>query len=629
VNLTNYLEVESGIRSLLFSIPLTALILVAGTLFVKDKSGYKGAFFSLLWGTLTVTILFALWKTGCKSIFLLACPTLLLVYNFNEKSSAQRKPLSLSVLPVLLLLSLLFSLKSWYHYPWQQLIPDHAFYSRIAGFISSTGQENEYHQLNNLNSAYHGISPYHYFELWFNGFVSAFSERISLLNYLTITTIHFNLLLVLALVSLSEQVRKIKYPILICLLVLLSSSINIFEWIDKTALKDFGYIYYSISAYNELKFAIPILLIAAFFLLLENKDYKPALFWLAVIPVLNFTLIPALTIAFSGFAIVELLFRKSRAERKAILLPWLWYLFTVAGIFILYQSSWSTGVARDAVKISDTLKVVAANSANLMQLIKITAAGIISIPVCLAFWALPLYFASNRKEIIDNTQVRSVLLFSGLLFIGSSFSWGLLNETLNSVQLFSILTRSYVLLIAILLPIYLTTKKSFASLLVILCIGVGITLHQMQKIKSITLNGSPEREFTEMVAEEMLKGNVRTGFIRADAEYSNAFNCYPSFSIPLAGLTAINDTLTPISLSEFSCKSCRTDSKCRNGLVLGLVQRELDADSQITMSGFCKKYNIGLVLLSPGAMLPDGILADNIKTDRKTGLQLLKIKSLN
>jgi len=147
---------------------------------------YAELLYSLLIGLVCYVTSFSLIATGFKTINILFILLFLLYlhrikYHFNW-SKAIIKDSALFIkknLLFILIFSLLFYLYEaiWYFKPgeFHLIIPfvDYVDMYNISQIISQTGQENNKYLISNYYyPQFHGISPYHFFELWLNGFLS-------------------------------------------------------------------------------------------------------------------------------------------------------------------------------------------------------------------------------------------------------------------------------------------------------------------------------------------------------------------------------------------------------------------------------------------------------------------------
>ena len=162
---------------------LSLLFLWIGQQFQQqNKCAFRTAFFSLFFGILSLSTIFAVIKTGGKTIML--GYLLLGIFYFFEKKNASIFSINLPPnSPKFLVTSLLFStffVFTWsfltigqfdafpYHIPSGTAIAQNDYLINVirSYYLGVTGQENYYHFFNTVDAAYHGPKPYHYLEMW-------------------------------------------------------------------------------------------------------------------------------------------------------------------------------------------------------------------------------------------------------------------------------------------------------------------------------------------------------------------------------------------------------------------------------------------------------------------------------
>jgi hypothetical protein len=371
-----------------------------------------------------------------------------------------------------------------------------------------------------------------------------------------------------------------------------------------------------------MKFAIPIILFAEFALKLKENKISQGIIWLGLLPVFNFAMVPAVSFT---VVILILVFRKHE-DLKGIIKGAVVFFATVILIFLIYQSGLSTGVARDAVKVSGAFNNLLQNTNELGTVLKIMIAGIISAPACLLLWTLPWIIKRNPMEADEKLFLRRWIFAFAAIITGGSIAWALLNQTLNSVQLLSISSRVYILFLAFLLPYYLKHKIPAIAFFVLLISGTLLSFVKLQDFREITLRNSPEKTFISSIYRQFVKDpKAGIGFIRDTADYRIPFNCYPHFSIPVAGLAAFSDDMIPLSLGEGDCIQCREVPKCIKGLELGLMHQRSAMQASNGICGMMKAYDIRYLILGRNREIPDCGLAQLIDSDENTGLRFYRI----
>lgn len=625
--LTDYYNSESGLVSVLFAFLILSAAYITGSIFIQKNRSASGVVLTLATGLFVLTLSYAFLISAGKTIFLGTLPVIVFLIHTYRKEFALRLSLPDRKIVLVILASLvLLSIKNFFVFEWQTGIPDNAFYARISYALRNTGIENEYHFLNELNPAYHGLSPYHYFELWFNGIGSAISGFTSLTSYLTITPLVLETVLLFAIIAFaSAKENEIKGGmVVISFLILSTSSINIFSIVNQSSLKDFAYLYTSIFCSNEVKFTVPALLFAAVILSSRNENYKNGAVLLSLFPIFSYALLPASVFAFAGYCFI---YRKKFSGTQLLQILFV-FTSSIAILFYLYHSGLSTGISRDGVKITEILNNGKQGAGYVFTGIKIFIASLLSIPVDLLFFFLPcIFYLKKLKE--RNTEL---LEPGGILFVllltGGAAAWAMLNTTLNAVQLFYISVHSFMFLIAALYPVYKNHLKSFGFYIIVLGFGVFITVRNIQAMSVPAIKGTPSDQFTRKVVSLTAgsnPGSMRIGFIKNPAAYTNAFHCYPHFSIPLPSMARYTDSIVPISLSEYYCNSCLDSDACEKGLKLGLLYQWQSGFPGRSVCDFIVDYRIGYLLVEKDAPLPECGTSTLTATDIKTGMRFYRI----
>ncbi len=153
----------------------------------EESRKYTVLLYSLLIGVVTYVTLFSIITTGFKTVNILFLLFLFFyLHRIKYRINLTRHVLSESIgfakkhILFILFFSLLFYLYEaiWYFKPgeFNNIIPfvDYVDMYNISQVISQTGQENNKYLISNYYyyAQFHGISPYHFFELWLNGLFS-------------------------------------------------------------------------------------------------------------------------------------------------------------------------------------------------------------------------------------------------------------------------------------------------------------------------------------------------------------------------------------------------------------------------------------------------------------------------
>ncbi len=620
----------------------------------KKTVSTNDLFFHLLLGLISCIVLYSLIICIGKSIFLLSIPIILMLL-FQKKEKDYSKNIELSSHKIHLLfitfLALIFTFKSSLFYFFQSIYPDYSFYAKISYYLNLTGQENEFHIFNIYSTKYHGITPYHYFELWLNSFVNFTQNNFqtSLKNFLCITTSIIDVVLVagvFALISSKQISKKYIQSILLALIITTIGGINIIEFFNIKILNDFNHVFASVFSYNEAKFCAPLLFLCAVQLKFREGEYAEGFLYASLLPIMNFIITPALLIAISAIFIYLNIFRKKyNLTSSKFFINYGLFLFTSIFILGIYNTSLSSSIARDSAKISDALRDIITHVDNLRVMVNIIGASILSLIYLLFIWVVPLLLVKETriKIFLLSKEEKVVLLFFILLLFGGAFSWSLLHNTLNSVQLFSITARSFILIMGIFIAAkflneILTNKLLKFSYIIILFLSYYTTsVTFKEQIQQTTSNQSSNQFLKDFFTIINKENNQKIAFIRNSSDYKDPYACYPNFSIPLSEIGKISSSITPISISEIDAFPCE-EERCRKGLQLGLFynfvfplgefQPKSENEINEYKSNFLIQNDIHFLLRTGNAKL---ILSEKIKIrlllkDLKTGYELYRLE---
>ncbi|MFY0628603.1 MAG: hypothetical protein JXR07_20060 [Reichenbachiella sp.] len=435
-----------------------------GTLFIKH-----------LLGAIIVLSIYAIIKTHGQTIYLsVFALTGLLVFLLNSENGhwVNLRLSDFNAYHMLLLLIVFSCIYSLYQFNISGLREnmiggdlidsDIQFWANISYYIEKTGQENEYHALNLLDRTYHGTSPYHYFELWMNAFISSTFQ----LNYflglaLTVKSI-LTYLIFLGLTGLVEQyfTRKKNVAIFIATLILFGGAIP------------FGHQLLNLSFFSNLSFNGPVffgvawkesvnaLFLILFFLFYSYKKKELSVLSLLLLGAINFTPFPAI---FGGLTLFFLLGALFNSERRKYYLRGF---IVVFGLLIIYAMNLyvfkNHEITREGTGIESLRELILGFDTDfLVNAVK----GMFGFSAILfftyAFHIIPvlLFVVLNFKWIhIFHTKHEDVVLMI-LMIVSGVMCYGLLHNILNATQLlFGLAIPGIALLIMRFYSVMLTLK---------------------------------------------------------------------------------------------------------------------------------------------------------------------------
>ena len=140
---------------------------------------YEAVFYPFVTGLLLVISLYAIVMSKGITVQFFIPPLLFLAWwrkPQNGNLLASKMPLPFLEIGFIALLSVII-LHLFPESEYKQA--DSFFYLKIAESLNATGQENISHYYNSLSNIYHGVEPYHYFEIWVTSFFIKFTHSIS------------------------------------------------------------------------------------------------------------------------------------------------------------------------------------------------------------------------------------------------------------------------------------------------------------------------------------------------------------------------------------------------------------------------------------------------------------------
>ncbi|MCU0434289.1 MAG: hypothetical protein MUC87_12605 [Bacteroidia bacterium] len=637
------------VAAIVVTVIFISLLVFYGTgamLLAWRKTAITGTFaLPAITGMLVWIAGFAILQTGGKTVMWLLVPLFMMTVGVQFSNFAQRLRtafggLRIHWLPVLLP-TVLFAAKALWLFDYEMLIPDNAFYARIVESLSQSGQENEYHFLSQLDEVYKGVSPYHYGELWL---ASAYHYAGGMRALLLIATPIISVLFVQSLYELmqngseSRMQKWGKYGL--ALLVLGCSWALIWPVSKVPQLAQYSYVFHSVLCFNTAKFAFPALLAAAAFLSYrQSGNLRQAGWWLCSIAVVSYTTLPAvcgawvLCVVWQHFSLRR--FKLITLHLFADLLP----LLVPAGIVLFYAVMPGTAVSREGVSVGS---FEAGSGVGFM--LKIFAAGMVAAVVYL----LPLtasiaYAVWPQRRQLPAFAVLAVVFATGALGAGAA-AWGLLNASLNSVQLMSVCSGFLAVAAAVWVGVAFQkpqTKPVFMAQLVALGIMLGYfatSVFTVAEHRSKTLAGKYDAEFVEL-ARHSLEYQRAVGFIWSINQYKDPFHCYPHFSTPVPPNLSLFSNPVPVGLGEMNRTPAPTpqlETQCKAGIKMGVLfnfckrlNPELkpgdkpDADA---LRRFCKAFDIHFVFaVADAEIAPELGSYVVVATDKNTGLRLLRL----
>lgn len=317
---------------------------------------FLGVFYKVLLFSFALVSIYAIIIAGGKTIFIFTIPLVYaLIKNYKSQNIlsvnttfvVSNKVLWLSIAFV----SFLTVLLSYYFTLKFSIRNDTAHYVKIGEYMATYGVENPYHFYNNENDIFKGISPYHYFEMWFGGIfyrLNALTGFNMFSNYLLYIYFVFNLFRVLVIIGMFGLVSKyvkfnVFYFIIAIPVLIIDMSAYCNWWIDSYVAEN--------NLFERPNFIFYYLFMIPVFDSILSKDKIQLTIWSAFFIIASITAVPAI----AGALLLKFAYDwyKLKEERKVLIRMaglFLGFLFLIAVFYKIF------GVGKEAVTI-ETMSV--------------------------------------------------------------------------------------------------------------------------------------------------------------------------------------------------------------------------------------------------------------------------------
>ena len=560
----------------------------------KEDTATTSLFIRLFIGFIVIALFTAFCATAGLTILWLLLPAIIagIKYRFLKTPGlpSYNRSRFFKDAGVLIILAFIFSLKANLLFHYQSLTPDYVFYSRTAYYLWETGQENTYYFFNTLDNAYHGMIPYHYPELWLTAFLQTLNPSgfTSLHSYLCIAVPFFNILLFTGLLSLlGVQQRKLFYVQSFFVLILFFTS-SFYPPITllKNLFGNFEYVYSSVATGYDIKFSIPVIILIIAWHVHRHLGVFAMLPVVMMLPICSYATLPAAIAGSSGILFYLFIFRKRRKIAiKTILLHLVYIGIITAGLLFVYNGPLACHITAEGMKIDSSVNPILKNIQSFVTMRNILLACLSSLFIFSLVWLIaisPLFrHPKHLLKFIPENYEWHILV--GCMLLGGMSAWALLNNVLNSVQLYTIIARIFlVYLVLALRYLYLNhhlLRNKFAIVIFMLAAVYGIKISydaiMTTRNNFLKTKATPEFSKTVIAALKSVPANS-VAYMKDSVEYQSNFNCYPTVYFPFNEIAQTRTDLGMISMSETDCYTClhnNLDNKCKAGLSLGFFYR--------------------------------------------------------
>ena len=436
---------------LLYLVSIIATFTVGHFFFKLSKLSFeniiRNIFAKCVMGTVLVVSFYAVLINGYKTIFIAAFPLLaLLIYIarkdilFESKKSPEQELDNINYKKILLgtglasmavfLINFLilndFSLPLWISNSHE----DYIYYAKISKFLSLTGQENGFHIYNEmLPSKYHGIAPYHYFDLWFNNLLLNFHSFSTFLSYKLVAIPFLLFLKFLGIVSiLSSYFKSIWIKLTVSILIIYwfgSSTFWFQEYLPQTsALRDINLLSYT----SPKLYPVSILLILFFNSIVSNL--KPLAFFSMFFLIFAYSSTLPAIVGGVIFFVIYLIYKRNLPDSYLILK---FFVITFAGLLIVFSINPTPSLTTDnPYSVSSVLE-----NFRFEELGKMLRIFIGYHYLTFLLYMIPIIvFLFSWKKITENENIKYLLLLLSCIYLASIVSVGFFWREINSSQLY-------------------------------------------------------------------------------------------------------------------------------------------------------------------------------------------------
>lgn len=519
-------------------------------------------FFAIVTGLILIVLLFAVYKTKFQTSLI----GLLIVF-IGVSFQFQRVTLSADpfrmgtalagIAPFLAAFTFVFLIKWFLVFGNGNVLsmphPDEVFSAKLSIWLSTTGNENFF--LDYFYPQSQSVQPYHYFELWL---ASAIGFFFKLNNLYVLLFDVFTLLISICLVGLAGIFRTLfpsskKREIYVAAFFGLIISGMIFPFFENVFLLDTASVF-ARNPWNYSKLSLIYLFIISSILLYLDKQEKAAIISLLFLPVVFISTAPGVMGVVSCYFLLDLILTKKWKmflfQSWPIVALGLWFGVLYFGSYFGGQgniSSYHSGLSFNFFSFQYFKTMINVIGGATIQM------GVIYLPIIILLGVFNRQIQAKKLY-----QEKFVLVLFSILAL-SLFSWAVLHQMPDSVQLFSNFSVSllnivsYIVLFWLFHLVRISWKK--ISLILVTAILMSTSVYYLLT-EALSRPVEEKSEAALVKFFDQLKIHFKQtapigGFINDKSEYNSIFSKNSSFSAMGSYLMKINDQAHATSLSVF------------------------------------------------------------------------------
>ena len=619
------------------------------TFFIKEEttSPYFTFFYKSVIGMVFWVTFFSAYVTKFKTInilFVIVC--LFLLYRLRDKFNLSNYKnnsspmLSLPIVVTVFFYSfIIFAYKSYSEIPYSNIqIPatffDTIFYSKVADYLYLTGNENFFQEANLISSNFHGVTTYHYFELWLTSLIAVPFKLLSI-NVLKIIVSPLLVFYIgLGFLSLIEIYKKINWQeILITLLFLFVAGIQ-WKFFDKFDFINLMAPFNKFPIINILtgpKILLQTIILLLSIILLLKNQYRLFVIPLLCFPFINVTTLPSVFGMIFMINVTSIIFKLPGYKNYA--LGNISTLIVICICFIVFYI-----LNKPSIQYVGNLNILELIKNNILTYFptKINYMSGMVISFLAYYFLFVLFMVIQYKYIVElfktNNKFRMLVAIYLFCLVIALLSISLLSGIPDFFQFFGNIYESLLYLFPFLLYISFQKKgKNFKYLYIILIIFVA----SFKVIQETNLRSSSrEQHYSENYLKHIRSALIETTNPLGACIYNNydSLNGPPDHNRLGWYIKYMYNYYNTVSLSTFDLKSKIDIPQIQSILKYQayynyVVQSSFSKDSILNADDlkikFLRKYNIQYLIVGRNDSIPDNFspyiskkLVDNMSGEK-------------
>ncbi|MDW8303158.1 MAG: hypothetical protein RML38_11910, partial [Bacteroidia bacterium] len=440
-----------------------------------------------------------------------------------------------------------------YHIPFW----DSVYYTRVVSSLVTTGHETGWGiDITLSNSAYQGITLYHYYELWLNGLLVEAYGMPSLGLLMAVNVPLFHCLVLIGILAWIEQIYPIKWWISVLCFGLLFVNGVFLEWYRLhpfTALSED--VRSDLLDFIGKKTGPYYLYAIAFFLFLQRKHYQDVTVFMLSIAIVTTVALPTVAGGIMLASLVLWLIKKISFKK------WAWHtsmaLIALASIVIFFFLFGMSGVKSSSSPSELLANSIPSNWQILRTKINLFIGLFVHIGILYWPWLLILAilgFSYRNFSIITYAMVGSII-------VAGAVNWTLLSPSIEAFQFFthptfSLLNLFLVLQLAVLLIKPYTNFRRYIVALIILIFFISINFirHFATQKHYFSYDRVYSFDFLARLASPEIKSKIQGWGVSIlhPKEYVKAFQSHLPIMVQMGEyLPLLHPTAQAISISTF------------------------------------------------------------------------------